>query len=789
MSNTNNNINNTERQDLIKSWADESQGDDTPVFTLTPLTNALTHSAPSPSSATNAWADRKAKADLAAAELEAARLAHLRAQQDALLLQFSAEAKAPSAGQQNSNSASSSSSQHHQHQQNKSNGHFGKGHEKGQHHQQRSTQQRANHGGQHTSREREFGVIRTVKSPFGFIRCLDRAEDLYFQLTELPESAVGMEVSFLVATVTRADETKTRAVGIQVLPPGSVVFEHRSAERLTGVCSRALPRARRDHFHANNSVRGFIDINSSTSSSGAAKRVPFDREAVGRLDVHEGDSVSFVLLTDKRTKDERAVDIELVALAGVRERGVVVRFIASGGYGFIKSVSSVAEVYFHLSALVLLPIDGHTTAPDETINVERLLHNGQPVEFELDGSGGKPSASRVRVLPRSTVIEFDRVLPLRFRGTVTRAGRGGGERGRHHHHHHHGGKGAAASSAVSRGQPMVSIDAVVGDAAESAADVAAVLGKSVTFGTSDLQDMRASALQDGDTVEFSLQVSKADGSPSRALDIVFLAPAPVPTEDGVVVSINDERGFAFFESTARDTHVYFRLSEVQGGATVRVGSCVRARVDELDNGKKVLAKDVVLLPDNSVALFVRDSGDVPLLGVVERVAKPYGVGSIAPAEGGAALPFAVSALAAKSDEDASLVTFSSGHAELIKGDVVEYVREKHARSGALRAAAVRIRTPKGAIVDELTHGRIDTLPSHKRREERGSLVVHDAAKTKLSFAGTQVLSTQRLAPGMEVSFVGAQRQGVSRASAQRATLSARRTVARRRRERRRRDQR
>jgi hypothetical protein len=185
---------------------------------------------------------------------------------------------------------------------------------------------------------------------------------------------------------------------------------------------------------------------------------------------------------------------------------------------------------------------------------------------------------------------------------------------------------------------------------------------------------------------------------------------------------------------------------------VRVGSCVRARVDTLDSGK-VLAKDVVLLPDNSVVLFVRDGGDEPQRGVVERVAKPHQAGSIAPADGGAALPFALGALAAKSDEDASLVTFAGGHVELIKGDVVEFVREKHARSGALRAAAVRLRTPKGADAAELTHGRIEALPHHKRREERGALVVHDAAKTKLSFAGTQLLSVQRIAPGMEVSFV------------------------------------
>jgi hypothetical protein len=85
---------------------------------------------------------------------------------------------------------------------------------------------------------------------------------------------------------------------------------------------------------------------------------------------------------------------------------------------------------------------------------------------------------------------------VRFRGTVTRTGRGGG--------------GVAAIiiiTTAAKAAPLVAgraarrcagIDAVVGDAT-SAADVEKVLGKSVTFGTSDLQDMRASALQDGDT--------------------------------------------------------------------------------------------------------------------------------------------------------------------------------------------------------------------------------------------------------------------------------------------------
>lgn len=612
-------------------------------------------------------------------------------------------------------------------------------------------QQHHNRRGGQVSREREFGIVQTVKAPFGFIRCLDRPNDLFFSLNDLPDAALGQEVSFLVSTHTRGDETKTHAVNIQHVPSGTVVFEQRSAERFVGVCSRAIAASRGGGHHrrGESSARGSIDVTPAAASSTAltSKRIAFDRDAVARVDVLEGDSVSFVLLTDKRNKQERAVDIELVALGGERELGVVVRYMAAGGFGFIKSVSSVAEVYFHRTALVLLASDGHAppSSTDEPINLDALLHSGTPVEFALSTDGGKVSATRVRVLPRSTVIEFDRTLPVRFRGTVARTGRGAGGGSRH------GGKGdRAGSAAAARGSPALAIDAVAGDA--TAGDVEkALIGKSVTFGSSDLRDMRAAALQEGDIVEFGLLVSKANGSPSRAVDIVFVAPAPVQTEDGVVVSTNEERGFGFFETLERDAHVYFRLSDVVGGATVRVGTCVRAHVDSLDNGKKVLGKDVTVLPDNSVVLFVREN-EPTQSGVIDRVAKPFTPGSIVASDLGYSLAYSYAARAAKSSEDANLVAFSGGCAEMCKGDVVEFVRETHGRSGLQRAVDVRIRTPKGADPADLTHGRIDVLPSHKRREDRGVVVVHDAAKTKLPFSSTQVLS-QRLAAGMEVSFV------------------------------------
>lgn len=91
----------------------------------------------------------------------------------------------------------------------------------------------------------EHGIICTVKQEFGFIKCLERDEDLFFHYTELPineqpklgewhsKSSLantsiglvvqGMEVEFLVATDSRSG--KVSAVHLQPLPKGTVKFE------------------------------------------------------------------------------------------------------------------------------------------------------------------------------------------------------------------------------------------------------------------------------------------------------------------------------------------------------------------------------------------------------------------------------------------------------------------------------------------------------------------------------------------------------------------------------------
>jgi cold shock CspA family protein/plastocyanin len=534
---------------------------------------------------------------------------------------------------------------------------------------------------------REEGVIQTIKAPFGFIRCVERADDMFFSLSDVPpDVVVGQCVSFQVATVRRGDETKTRAHNIQLLPPGSVSFETRSEQRSVGTCARGARAARGRQTQA----RGFIDCD--------GKRFAFERaDVLGGFDVAAGDTVSFTILLDKRTREESAVDVELLTLSGQRERGTIARFMGNSGFGFIRCALRVDDLYFHRSSLVLLRSDGFD-AGDSGGRIDALLSTGAPVEFAVVADGDKTSASRVRLLPRSTVVEFDRPLGGRFRGTVLQRS----------------GKSLVAS-----------IDEAVGDAANADARV---IGKRVSLPNSELRDMRAPALHEKDTVEFGVRVSLADDAPTSGFDIVLIASAPVVTVDGVVVSISG--AFAFFETLTRDGHIYFRLADVVGDGEVAVDACVRATLEQ-DRDGKMCGKKVALLAPGSVTLYARDDAGVSF-GTVQRVATAQKHGII---------------LGSRS---ATLPYLAAPGVDVSEGDLVEFVRERHLRTGAARAASVRFRS---CTESELTHGRVLTLPKHRGGDDaRSLLVVHDADKTQLAFSLPKAAATARIGAGMEVSF-------------------------------------
>ena len=106
-------------------------------------------------------------------------------------------------------------------------------------------------GGRHTVQRQvvardETGLISSVKDSYGFIKCCDRNQRMFFHFSELqpsrdsseqPPGQVGDEVQFDVAL---DPEGKSSAVNIRLLPPGSVSFERVLDGRMEGIVTRSL---------------------------------------------------------------------------------------------------------------------------------------------------------------------------------------------------------------------------------------------------------------------------------------------------------------------------------------------------------------------------------------------------------------------------------------------------------------------------------------------------------------------------------------------------------------------
>lgn len=88
---------------------------------------------------------------------------------------------------------------------------------------------------QDISEKHEFGQVCSVKDSYGFIKCLERDEDVFFHFSEIPrdqESNIsnGTCVEFQVTTDPRSG--KLSATNIKILPKGTVTFKVRSIWKL-----------------------------------------------------------------------------------------------------------------------------------------------------------------------------------------------------------------------------------------------------------------------------------------------------------------------------------------------------------------------------------------------------------------------------------------------------------------------------------------------------------------------------------------------------------------------------
>ncbi|KAJ8736948.1 hypothetical protein PYW07_000219 [Mythimna separata] len=375
---------------------------------------------------------------------------------------------------------------------------------------------------------REQGIVCSLRDGFGFIRCVEREQTMFFHFAEVlrlgQELSVGDEVELTVDPVSTFSNMNNRQSGIRIkhLVPGTVKFETLIEHNARGVVTKEA-----QNYPSSSSsptrpppseYNGVISwqVNQTTKKS-----VPFSsKKCESKMLPRTGDVVTFDVFQVKRTKELVAKSVQVQhsltngssssSSNGAGNRPIMQGFIAAlkDGFGFIETSDHTKEVFFHFSNLEGNP-DG--------------LELGCEVEYTLgrvNGSGGGcASAEYVRLLPRGTVTVAKPLDPT-LNGTVTRT-----------------------------------LRALNPDQAHYSGLIQVEGGTSYEFGIMGLACKRE-ILQVGDPVTFQADVE------GRATNIVPIRKKRRATVDAI------KGGFGFLSLEAEDNRrLFFHMSEVRGNHT------------------------------------------------------------------------------------------------------------------------------------------------------------------------------------------------------------------------------
>ncbi|CAK1554199.1 unnamed protein product [Leptosia nina] len=269
---------------------------------------------------------------------------------------------------------------------------------------------------------REQGIVCSLREGFGFIRCVERDQTMFFHFAEVlrlgQELSVGDEVEFTVDPVTTFSNmagVRQSAIRIKHLPQGTVQFETLVEKGIRGVVTKEAPSFSSSGSPTRNgtSENGVI----TCQINNVKKNIPFSaKKCESKMLPRVGDKVTFDIYQSKRTKDLIAMSVQVQhsltngSSSNGNARPIMQGFIAAlkDGFGFIETSDHSKEIFFHFSNLERSP-DG--------------LELGTEVEYSLgrasSSGGGCASAEFVRVLPRGT-IPIARSLDATLNGTVTR---------------------------------------------------------------------------------------------------------------------------------------------------------------------------------------------------------------------------------------------------------------------------------------------------------------------------------------------------------------------------------
>eukprot|EP00474_Spongospora_subterranea_P008727 CRZ09185.1 hypothetical protein [Spongospora subterranea] len=437
---------------------------------------------------------------------------------------------------------------------------------------------------------RETGVVITVKDAFGFIRCAEREEKLFFHFSSMvntsPKREVdrGDEVSFVV--LSDPETKRLSASQVLILPPGTVVFEEVSEFRSRGVIERELQiqagSAPGEPFGGRiraelQQVPGVNAGEVLMSTNGPYVVLEFSGRDVSDVQnssiLLPGDIVEFQLFTEKRSSRQGATNIVCIRPAerlqspqmvndssNNRETGVVV--CVKDSYGFIRCFDrDQQQMFFHFS---------------ELINSSIPVHPGLEVSFCVGcNKKNQIHATQVMALQAGTLAQ-QKIDSTPRRGVVSQGISVV--------------KGPKAKRVVDGSQDMGNIEFFEPDDGDEptisqSAPISRIMSplsrpglvsRTLSFGNNDVADPRFELIP-GDEVEFKV-ATHLQTRASSATGVVLLVPSPIGRERGIVTVIKPQYGFIKCE--LRQDPLFFHFSEIfdQNIQSVAVGDEVEFNV-------------------------------------------------------------------------------------------------------------------------------------------------------------------------------------------------------------------
>lgn len=401
------------------------------------------------------------------------------------------------------------------------------------------------------------GVVSSMKESFGFIERADKVSEIFFHYSEfngnINELMLGDDVEFGI----QARNGKEVAVRVDKLPEGTVKFEDISSERYQGTVDRPLSKSAAKRQH--DPLHGKIVYTPLNDDDVEEEIVFSERDLHGDFSLRIGDVVEFNIAVDRRDSLKRATNISLVDVAEpndgeTRELGIVASL--KEGFGFIKCCDRDARMFFHYSAL---------------LDSAHQIQVGDEVEFAVSedtSSIKRLHAIKVRVVPKGTIIQMEKISSQMYEGYIEREPSYGTRSPR---------------KDINRESESGLINCFINGVKEL-----------LPFDFNNFE-LRGVA-QYGDLVEFSLSESQRTGY-RRAVNVTVLKRNSEMRHMGFVATLKEN--FGFLETTEHDKEVFFHYSEYDGDPNELIlGDEVEYNI-KCKNGK-VSAEMVVKVPQGTI---------------------------------------------------------------------------------------------------------------------------------------------------------------------------------------------